>query len=116
MSHNDIDNRKSLKLAINILNRWGCTEKQKQNILNISVIESSSVSLTQQQLHRVSYIANIHASLRTLFNNDLNVYSFMRLKNQNSFFKGKTPISLIESGSFESLKQINEYLLAKVNE
>jgi len=41
------------------------------------------VRLSQDQLTRASYVLNIHAALRTVFENPENLYGFMAMPNNN---------------------------------
>lgn len=99
-----------LKTVLTILERWGCTAEQVQKILQISRPayykyrkNPQQASLTQDQLERLSYLLNIHACLRTLFENPKNVYGFMALKNDNPYFNGKSPLEIISTGQFAAL-------------
>ena len=99
-----------LKTALTILDKWGCTAEQVQKILQVSRPayykyrkNPDQANLTQDQVERISYLLNIHASLRTLFENPKNVYGFMSLKNDNPYFNGKTPLELIGTGQFAAL-------------
>lgn len=102
-----------LKTVLTILERWGCNAEQVQKILQISRPayykyrkDPSQASLTRDQLERISYLLNIHAALRTLFENPKNVYGFMALPNHNPGFNGKSPLELISSGEFASLYEV----------
>lgn len=99
-----------LKAVLAILARWGCSPEQVQKILQISRPayykyrkSPQQASLSQDQLERLSYVLNIHGSLRTLFENPKNVYGFMSLKNDNPFFNGRTPLEVISTGQFAAL-------------
>ncbi|TGN41685.1 MbcA/ParS/Xre antitoxin family protein [Marinobacter confluentis] len=109
-----IDNRRlssaGLKTVLTILERWGCTAEQAQKILQISRPayykyrkNPQQANLSQDQLERLSYLLNIHACLRTVFENPDNVYGFMAMKNDNPFFNGKSPLEIISTGQFAAL-------------
>ena len=59
--------------------------------------------LTGDQLERISYILNIHAALRVLFDNPENVYGFMSMENHNPYFNGRSPLDIIATGNFGAL-------------
>lgn len=106
---------KGLMTSLEILKRWGANDSQAVSILNISSAELaklSSCKVLSEQLVRISYILNIHAALRTLFNNQSNVCGFMTMKNHSSFFEGKTPLAFIASGELAALEQVAEHLTA----
>lgn len=102
----EIDVSSALKLGIKILNQWGCSNSQKAAILgfpdkaiNCAHAENESLNLTKEQLERLSYVLNIHCTLKTKFSNSKNVDGFMSMKNHNEFFNGSTPLSIICGGS-----------------
>lgn len=99
-----------LKVALKILHHWGASPEQVQSILRISkasyynyLKSPEAASLNPDQLERVSYLLNIHAALRTLFDNPENVYGFMAMPNDNPYFNGKSPLELIGTGQFAAL-------------
>lgn len=88
-----------LKSAETLLLKWGATHEQIQVILptkedNLEV--------------RISHILNIHATLRTIFSNEDNVYGFMCHANNNTFFNGRSPIRIIASGRLSDLQEVRE--------
>jgi len=102
-----------IKAAFNILDKWQCTPEQQQNILQVSRAafykyhgDDASVSLSKDQRERISYLLNIHAALRIVFDNPANVYGFMRMTNHNPYFNGETPLNLISSGNFGVLYEV----------
>jgi len=99
-----------LKAVFNILDRWGCEREQILNILQISKsayhkyrADPQSANLSHDQLERLSYLLNIHAALRIVFDNPDNVYGFMSMPNHNPFFNGTTPLEIIAGGNFGAL-------------
>ena len=48
-------------------------------------------------------VLNIHAAMRTLFENPANVYGFMRRPNDNDFFNGRAPLDVIAEGRLQDL-------------
>lgn len=102
-----------IRAAFNILDKWQCTPEQQQNILQISKAafykyrsETGSISLSKDQKERISYLLNMHAALRIVFDNPANVYGFMRMANHNPYFNGETPLNLISSGHFGTLYEV----------
>ncbi|MDX5299457.1 MAG: MbcA/ParS/Xre antitoxin family protein [Gammaproteobacteria bacterium] len=99
-----------LKAAFGILDKWGCSPLQAQKILRISKpayykyrTHPEMASLDSDQLDRISYLLNIHAALRTIFDNPENVYGFMGMANDNPYFNGAAPLDLIGTGQFAAL-------------
>lgn len=108
-----------LKVSFNILDKWGCTGEQIQQIFQISRSAyyryretPSAAKLSRDQIARISYILNIHSALRTVFDNPDNVYGFMSMKNNNAFFNGETPLNLISSGDYASLYEVARRVVA----
>jgi len=106
-----------LKAAMSILDKWGSTPEQVQAILQMSKAsfyklrkDSAAVQLSHDQFERLSYLLNIHAALRTLFENPENVYGFMAMKNHNPYFNGRAPLELIGSGHFGTLYEVYKHI------
>lgn len=109
---------KGLKAAMNILDKWGCSAEQAQNILRLPRAtfyryrtSPEKAKLDRDQLARVSYLLNMHQALRIVFENRDNVYQFMSKKNHNPFFNGRAPLDVIESGDigalYETFKRVD---------
>ena len=96
-----MDNRLAtgLKSAETLLLKWGATHEQIQVILPT---EEDNLEV------RISHILNIHATLRTIFSNEANVYGFMCHANNNTFFNGRSPIRIIASGRLSDLQEVRE--------
>lgn len=99
-----------LRTAVNIMEKWGATPKQIESVLRISRSTYTRVksperamSLDDDQLARISLVLNIHASLRTIFDNPDNVYGFPSMNNHNPFFDGRSPLEVMAPGSFIQL-------------
>ena len=102
----------TFKAALNILDKWGCTSTQKYQILGMgrsaffnAQKDPEHVRLSQDQLTRASYVLNIHAALRTVFENPENVYGFMAMPNNNPYFNGARPLEIIGKGHFGALHE-----------
>ncbi|MBT0587937.1 hypothetical protein KIU71_16095 [Alteromonas sp. SM 2104] len=100
------------QVAVSILKKWQATTEQMAAILGVSTAtinrakNKSNVKLSRDQVERASYVLNIHAGLRTLFDNPENVYGFVHKKNNNPFFNGRTPFSLMVEGSMANLYEV----------
>lgn len=108
-----INHGAAFKLGNNILSKWGCSAPQKHAILGIPrssyhryQSDPTKASLNSDQLERLSYIANIHQALRIVFSNPDNVYGFMNMQNNNPYFNGRTPLSIIATGNFGALYEV----------
>ncbi len=106
-----------LKAAMNILNKWNCSEQEKMSLLGVSRStlhkyqnNPFSARVSQDLLERVSYLLNIHSSLRILFENDENVYGFVRMPNSNYYFNGATPMDIMSKGAVGSLYEVHNQI------
>ena len=118
-----IDPNKAFNLGDTILEKWRCSKAQKSVILDIDPqryeqfsARSADCELNDEQLERISHIANIHAALRTLFSNPENVNGFMSLKNSNAFFNGKSPLTLVESGDTQALCRVTQHVTSMLHD
>jgi uncharacterized protein (DUF2384 family) len=103
--------------ALNIMDKWNCSEKEKMALLGVgrSTLHKyqaapASARLSPDLLERISYLLNIHAVLRILFENPENQYGFLRMPNQNTFFNGKAPIEILSSGLMSALYEVHRHL------
>lgn len=99
-----------LKAVLNILNRWDCSAEQQMAILQLPRStfyklrnDPAAAKLSADQVERISYLLNIHAGLRLIFENPENVYGYMSMANANPPFNGKAPLELVGSGRFGPL-------------
>lgn len=106
-------------LGASLLEKWGCTTALKLAILGINKTDyhrfktdPSTISLNTEQLERLSYVARIHQNLKVAFSNPDNIYGFMNMKNNNSYFNGRTPLSIIATGNFDSLDEVFKHIIS----
>ncbi|MNQ51891.1 hypothetical protein D3C85_658920 [compost metagenome] len=101
-----------LRAAVAILEKWAATSDQACRILRISRSTYTrarqrdpdwSVGLDSDQMQRISFVLNIHATLRLVFDNPQNVYGFPSMANENEFFNGRTPLEIMSQGDMISL-------------
>ncbi|HDZ46937.1 hypothetical protein LCGC14_0119520 [marine sediment metagenome] len=100
-----------LKAAVRILDKWRATGEQGEAILRVSHStyararrgDITEIKLDSDQLTRISYLLNIHASLRVIFDNPENLYGFVNMVNHNPYFNGRTPLEIMGSGDFAAL-------------
>jgi len=103
----------ALKAVLNIFDKWGCSAVEKQAVLGMtpsSFFRNAKnplvAKLNHDQIERISYVLNIHQALRLVFSNKENIYGFMRMKNNNPYFNGNTPLSIIATGTFGALYEV----------
>jgi uncharacterized protein (DUF2384 family) len=101
-----------LRAAVEILEKWQASSDQACRILRISRSTYTrakqrdpawSVALDSDQMQRISFVLNIHAALRLVFDNPENVYSFPAMANDNEFFNGRSPLDIMSQGDMISL-------------
>lgn len=100
-----------LKAAVRILDKWQASGEQGEAILRVSHStyararrgDLAEIKLDSDQLTRISYLLNIHAALRMIFENPENLYGFVNLVNHNPYFNGRTPLEIMGSGDFAAL-------------
>ncbi|MBC3335307.1 hypothetical protein HU732_03305 [Pseudomonas proteolytica] len=101
-----------LRAAVSILEKWRASSDQACRILRISRSTYTrarqryaawSVSLDADQMQRISFVLNIHATLRMVFDNPENVYGFPAMPNDNLFFNGRSPLEIMAQGDMISL-------------
>lgn len=101
-----------LRAALGILEKWQASSDQACRVLRISRSTFTrakqgdtgwSVNLDSDQMQRISFVLNIHAALRLVFDNPENVYGFPAMANDNSFFNGRTPLEVMSQGDMISL-------------
>jgi len=101
-----------LRAAVGVLEKWQASSDQACRILRISRSTYTrakqrdpdwSVGLDADQMQRISFVLNIHAALRVVFDNPENVYGFPAMANDNEFFNGRTPLEIMAQGDMISL-------------
>lgn len=101
-----------LRAAVGILEKWSASSDQACRILRISRSTYTrarqrdpawSVTLDSDQMQRISFVLNIHAALRLVFDNPDNVYGFVSMANHNEFFNGRSPLEIMAQGDMISL-------------
>lgn len=108
------EHRAGLKAAHRIMAGWGIEDADQSRILDVdrNTLDSSEVfeALTERQLVTISYLLNIHASLREVFQNPENHLGFMTAANQNSPYFGRRPLDFVLTAEIDSLKKVCESL------
>ena len=114
-----INHSVAFDLGASLLEKWGCTTALKLAILGINKTDyhrfqtdPSTISLNTEQLERLSYVARIHQNLKVAFSNPDNIYGFMNMKNNNSYFNGRTPLSIIATGKVDSLGEVFKHIVS----
>src|SRR5699024_6522788 len=104
--------------AANIMEKRGANQEQIVSTLRISAStiarakanKQAAFKLDADQLERISYVPNIHAALRTPFENPENIYGFAAMPNQNTLFNGRAPLEIMAQGSFANLYETYRHI------
>lgn len=113
----DKQGKTALKAVLRILEKWRCSEAEKQALLGIgrSTLHKyqeapESARMTPDLKERLSYLLNMHQALHIVFETPENVYGFLRLPNHNTYFNGKAPMEIMTSGRMAHLYEVAKRL------
>lgn len=106
--------------VVNILDKWQCSTEQKITILGLRrstyfkyAKKPESAQIDVNLLERLSYILNIHASLRILFSAPDSVYGWVNKPNFAPLFGGRSAMEKMLTGRVADLADVSRYLNAQ---
>lgn len=111
---NAIDPSKALPVVFRILDKWQCNTDEQLTLLGISSRStlnkykesSGGIRLGVDLQERMSYILNIHKSLRLLFSLDDSIYGWVRKPNSHPFFAGRSAMDVMQGGRVADLYEV----------
>lgn len=111
---NAIDPSKALPVVFRILDKWQCNTDEQLTLLGISSRStlnkykesSGGIRLGADLQERMSYILNIHKSLRLLFSLDESIYGWVRKPNSHPFFAGRSAMDVMQGGRVADLYEV----------
>ncbi|GAA3719683.1 antitoxin Xre-like helix-turn-helix domain-containing protein [Oceanisphaera sediminis] len=114
------DLSKALPVVFKILDKWHCSTQEQlallgihsRSTLNKYKAKHGGIRLSPDTLERMSYILNIHKSLRILFTAEDSVYGWVRKPNQHPFFAGKSAMEVMTHGRVADLYEVSKRLSA----
>lgn len=117
---NAIDPSKALPVVFRILDKWQCSTDEQLTLLGISSRStlnkykesSGGIRLGVDLQERMSYILNIHKSLRVLFSLDESIYGWVRKPNSHPFFAGRSAMDVMQGGRVADLYEVANRLHA----
>ncbi|MFC5708484.1 MbcA/ParS/Xre antitoxin family protein [Aeromonas eucrenophila] len=117
---NAIDPSKALPVVFRILDKWQCSTDEQLMLLGISSRStlnkykesSGGIRLGVDLQERMSYILNIHKSLRVLFSLDESIYGWVRKPNSHPFFAGRSAMDVMQGGRVADLYEVANRLHA----
>lgn len=103
-----------LPVVFNILEKWGCSQAAQMAILGIANRSTlnkyktapSSAKVSPDLLERMSYVLNIHKSLRIIFNASDSVYNWVNKPNTHPFFAGRSAMDIMLQGKVVDLYSV----------
>ncbi|MFM4702364.1 antitoxin Xre-like helix-turn-helix domain-containing protein [Aeromonas bivalvium] len=115
-----IDPSKALPVVFRILDKWQCSTDEQLTLLGISSRStlnkykeaSGGIRLSADMQERMSYILNIHKSLRLLFSLDESIYGWVRKPNSHPFFAGRSAMEVMQGGRVADLYDVANRLHA----
>lgn len=101
--------------AEQILNKWGLSQPQKNNLLGSnSFLDVSELEITCELRERYRLITAIDESLKICFNSEENINGYMRMVNHNHPFNGARPLDLALE-SLDGLKMVDLEIAKLIN-
>lgn len=104
----------ALRVALRILERWGCTPEEKAILLGVGTSTLYKLEaphgrqrpLPRDLMERVSYLLNIHAALRTLFELPESLYGWVRKPSSDPFYAGRSALEIMLQGRVADLYEV----------
>jgi uncharacterized protein (DUF2384 family) len=110
-----------LRTFLNIADEWRLSEQQRRRVLGLPARSTfydwlkkarrgDSVTLTVDELTRISAVLGIYKALKIIFSHDEDAAKWLRSPNRGIMFGGQEPLSLITSGTQDALISVRRYL------
>lgn len=117
-SEQGTDMSKALPVVFTILDKWHCSTREQLALLGINSRSTlnkykatqGGIRLSPDTLERMSYILNIHKSLRILFTAEDSVYGWVRKPNKHPFFAGNSAMEVMTHGRVADLYEVSKRL------
>jgi len=102
-------------VALNILDEWKCSVAEKMVLLGFTSRSTFNYAVKDAKrfqgyspdlLERMSYIFNIHKSLRILYSQPESQYGWVRKPNSEPFFAGRSAMEVMLNGRVIDLWQV----------
>ncbi|WP_429174816.1 antitoxin Xre-like helix-turn-helix domain-containing protein [Aeromonas salmonicida] len=114
MKEGAIDPSKALPVVFRILDKWQCNTDEQLTLLGISSRSTlnkykesnGGIRLSVDMQERMSYLLNIHKSLRVLFSADDSIYGWVRKSNSHPFFAGRSAMEIMKGGRVADLYEV----------
>ncbi|WP_346205796.1 antitoxin Xre-like helix-turn-helix domain-containing protein [Aeromonas salmonicida] len=114
MKEGAIDPSKVLPVVFRILDKWQCNTDEQLTLLGISSRSTlnkykesnGGIRLSVDMQERMSYLLNIHKSLRVLFSADDSIYGWVRKSNSHPFFAGRSAMEIMKGGRVADLYEV----------
>lgn len=114
MKEGAIDPSKALPVVFRILDKWQCNTDEQLTLLGISSRSTlnkykesnGGIRLSVDMQERMSYLLNIHKSLRVLFSADDSIHGWVRKSNSHPFFAGRSAMEIMKGGRVADLYEV----------
>ena len=112
---------KAFPVALEILGKWKCSVNEKMVLLGFTSRSTFNYAAKDPDrfqgygpdlLERMSYIINIHKSLRILYSLEDSQYGWVRKLNSEPFFAGRSAMEVMMNGRMIDLWQVASRLHA----
>ena len=109
-----VDPSKALPVVFRILDKWQCSTDEQLRLLGITSRStlnkykeaSGGIRRSADLQERMSYLLNIHKSLRLLFSLDESIYGWVRKPNSHPFFAGRSAMEVMQGGRVADLYEV----------
>ena len=106
-----------LKAFFAIADEWGLSNEQMMALLGnpsrsrfYAMKRADPVNLSEDELDRLSYVANIYAALNILYKPRNALLWLSNDRSADSLWRGRSPLQHLASGKMESLIDVSRYL------
>jgi Antitoxin Xre/MbcA/ParS C-terminal toxin-binding domain/Antitoxin Xre-like helix-turn-helix domain len=106
--------------TVQILKKWRCSTEEQLRLLALKKStfykyqsQEQSSTFNPDLIERLSYILNIHASLRILFSHPDSVYGWVSKPNNAPFFDGRSALEIMLQGRVIDLWSVASRLNAE---
>ncbi len=106
----------ALRAFERICDRWELSQKERYTILGLpkstyfTAKRNATSRLSRDTLERISYVLGIYSALKILLPRRAAADAWVRTPNDNSLFKGHSPIEMMLGGKVGDLFVVRRYL------
>jgi len=106
--------KQALPVVFNILDKWQCDQVNQMKLLGLTNrstltkyrAQPDKAKVSRDLLERMSYLFNIHKSLRVIFSHEDSVYNWVNKPNSHPFFGGRSAMEVMTQGNVINLYEV----------